>query len=795
MDLQDKTKEQLIKELLELSQKYNSLKNSVETELLERKHSQQVLDESQKSLHKAQKLAQIGVWDWDAKTDKVIWSDELYRITGLDSKLPAPSYAEQAKIYTPRSWQILKNAVEKTMKTAEEYQLELDLIHADGSIRNINAFGGVKLDSMGQITGLFGTLQDVTEHKLSESIFRDIIEKNPMSIQILNMEGHVIQVNPAHTKLFGVRPPADYSIFEDTQLLKQGLGKLFEKIKKGEIVYFPDSYYNVKDIDPSFPDSPVWIKAIGFSLNNNNGMPDRIVIMHENITERRQAEALLNDIIDKNPMSIQIIDKGGFTIRGNPAYIQLFGALPPIDFSIFDDLERKSPEMEKLILRAKNGEVVHLPDIYFNAHEAVPEAPDIPLWIRALLFPLKKSGDRPERFVFMHENITERKKAEQELIKAKEHAEESDHLKSAFLANMSHEIRTPMNGILGFADLLKDSRLSGKEQKEYISIIERSGVRMLNIINNIIDISKIEAGLMKIDTKESNINEQIEYIYTFFKPEASAKGINLSFNNPLTAKEATIKTDSEKFYAILTNLVKNAIKYTEKGEIEIGYFKKGETLEFYVKDTGIGIPKDKHSAIFERFIQADIADKMARQGAGLGLSISKAYVEMLGGQFWIESIEGIGSTFYFTMPYNTEPKENSTVQNDVASVKSGDSVKNLKILIAEDDEVSEMLIDITVKSFVKEMLKVRTGIEAVEACREHPDIDLILMDIQMPKMGGYEATRQIRQFNKEVVIIAQTAYGLTGDREKSIESGCDDYISKPINKDELRALIQKHFWQ
>jgi CheY-like chemotaxis protein len=302
---------------------------------------------------------------------------------------------------------------------------------------------------------------------------------------------------------------------------------------------------------------------------------------------------------------------------------------------------------------------------------------------------------------------------------------------------------------------------------------------------------------MKLDTKASNINEQIEYIYTFFKPEADAKGIKLSFNNPLTAKEATIKTDREKFYAIFTNLVKNAIKYTGKGTIELGYTlvetHNCASLQFYVKDTGIGIPKDKQSAIFERFIQADITDKMARQGAGLGLSISKAYVEMLGGNIWIESIEGMGSIFYFTLPYNTEQKEKSTLQNAVTSVASDNLVENLKILIAEDDEVSEILIDITVKSFVKELLKVRTGVEAVKACREHPDIDLILMDIRMPEMGGYEATRQIRQFNKEVVIIAQTAYGMTGDREKSIESGCNDYIAKPVNKDELHSMIQKHF--
>jgi len=233
--------------------------------------------------------------------------------------------------------------------------------------------------------------------------------------------------------------------------------------------------------------------------------------------------------------------------------------------------------------------------------------------------------------VFMHD-ITDRKKKELELLRAKEKAEESDRLKSAFLANMSHEIRTPMNGILGFADLLKTPDLSGEEQQEYIRIIRKSGDRMLNIINDIVDISKIESGQMKVDISETNINEQTEFIYNFFMPEANKKGIQLILRNGLPEKEAIISTDNEKVYAILTNLVKNAIKFTGKGSIEFGYEKQDMFLKYYVKDTGYGIPDNRQMAIFDRFVQADIADSRAFQGAGLGLSISRAYVEMLGGE-------------------------------------------------------------------------------------------------------------------------------------------------------------------
>lgn len=398
--------------------------------------------------------------------------------------------------------------------------------------------------------------------------------------------------------------------------------------------------------------------------------------------------------------------------------------------------------------------------------------------------------------VFIHD-ITDRKNMINELIIAKEKAEESDRLKSAFLANMSHEIRTPMNGILGFAALLKESNLSGAQQNEYIKIIEKSGERMLNIISEIVDISKIESGLMEVYLKATNINEIIEYVYDLLKSSAEDKKLHFSYTASLSSKEATIYTDGEKLYSVLTNLVKNSMKYTDFGMIEFGYNKRGDYLEFFVKDTGIGIPKDRQEAIFKRFIKADISDKMARQGAGLGLSIAKAFVEILGGKIWVESEEGKGSVFYFTLPYNTEPIEKIGIKNILRSMivdnHINPKVSGLKILIVEDDETSEILLSVMVKEFSKEILKASTGNEAVEMCHNHPDIDLILMDIQIPGLNGYMATHQIRQFNKEIIIIAQTAFAQSGDREKSIKAGCNDYVAKPISKAELLSIIQKHF--
>ena len=392
------------------------------------------------------------------------------------------------------------------------------------------------------------------------------------------------------------------------------------------------------------------------------------------------------------------------------------------------------------------------------------------------------------------QDITERKESEKAIIKARLKAEESDRLKSAFLANMGHEIRTPMNGILGFSELLKNPALTGKEQQEYVSIIEKSGSRMLNIINDLIDISKIESGQMNVNLSVYNINEQSDFVYAFFSPEVNSKRLKLYYSCGLTTDEAIIKTDKEKVNAILINLIKNAIKFTDKGSIEFGYKKKHGMLEFFVKDTGIGISPEQKDVIFERFRQGNDSLNRNYDGAGLGLSISKSFVEMLGGKIWLESVLNRGSEFKFTIPYNnTQPKK--TDKRIISQNEIKTDLRDLNILIAEDDFVSENLISNLIKDFSKEIFRSRTGLEAVEACRNNPGLDLILMDMKMPELDGYEATTQIRKFNKKVVIIAQTAYAQADDRNKALEVGCNDYLAKPIRHHELLFLIKKYFPQ
>ncbi|MDY0103949.1 MAG: PAS domain S-box protein [Lentimicrobium sp.] len=359
---------------------------------------------------------------------------------------------------------------------------------------------------------------------------------------------------------------------------------------------------------------------------------------------------------------------------------------------------------------------------------------------------------------------------------AKEKAEESDRLKSAFLANMSHEIRTPMNGILGFTQLLKEPQLTGDEQIEYIGLIEKSGDRMLNIINDIVDISKIEAGLMTVHYSETKINDQIKFLFHFFKPEVEEKEIHFSYNTSLTDLESVILTDREKVYSVLTNLIKNAIKFTHEGFINIGCIRKDNFLEFTVKDSGVGVDIEKQKIIFERFRQGSELPTRNYEGAGLGLSISKAFVEMLGGRIWIKSSKGSGSEFTFTIPYKTPEKSISVAEPQESQEEQ--LLSNLKILIADDDSVSTMLLTLILEDFCDKILVAKTGTEAVEMVRNNHDLDLILMDIKMPEMDGYEATKIIRQFNNSIIIIAQTAYGMMYDREKALETGCNDHISR-----------------
>ncbi len=379
-----------------------------------------------------------------------------------------------------------------------------------------------------------------------------------------------------------------------------------------------------------------------------------------------------------------------------------------------------------------------------------------------------------------------------ELQLAKEKAEESDRLKTAFMANMSHEVRTPMNGILGFTELLREPDLTGDEKDKYISIIQQSGRRMLDTVNDIIEISKIETGLISLNPTSVDINDVLEGLVLFFQPEAVKKNIHLYIEKLVDKKEAKIVTDKHKFESIISNLIKNAIKYTNKGDIKTGYYKNSGEIEFCIIDTGIGISKERQKAVFDRFVQADIEDKKARGGSGLGLSISKAYAEAIGGDLWlVRSIPDSGSEFRFKLPLNIFPGNMKKKADNVH--KPHRLLKDLTVLVVEDDEVSYQYLTKLLTNIAKEILWAKDGAEAVEMTKNKSHIDVILMDMLMPNMNGFEATKQIRKFNKDIIIIAQTALALASERDEILASGCNDYISKPVFLAGLKEILSKYF--
>ena len=384
-----------------------------------------------------------------------------------------------------------------------------------------------------------------------------------------------------------------------------------------------------------------------------------------------------------------------------------------------------------------------------------------------------------------------RKEAEDALIEALKKAQESDRLKTAFLHNISHEIRTPMNAIMGFAGLLDNPDISDEEMHYYVSIIKKGGTRMLNTLNDLMTISLLETGNETLNITEYNLVDEVRNIYEFYQPEVTKKGLNFINQNQEDQQEVIINTDRDKVFAVMSNLVKNAIKYTHEGFIKIGYSITDTGVNFFVEDSGIGVPEDRKEAIFQRFIQADIEDREAYEGNGLGLSISKSYIEMLGGEIKLKSEVGKGSTFTVFIPttINTTTIKSDKTENTTAT----DKIRlDLTVLIAEDDAVSELYLRAILKSLDCKILTATNGYEAVEQVRQNPDIDIVLMDLKMPVMDGYKATAEIRKTNKDIIIIAQTAYALSGDREKALAAGCNWYITKPINQTILIELLQRY---
>lgn len=388
-------------------------------------------------------------------------------------------------------------------------------------------------------------------------------------------------------------------------------------------------------------------------------------------------------------------------------------------------------------------------------------------------------------------NAIERKQVIRELEEAKQKAEESDQLKTAFLASMSHEIRTPMNHIIGFIELLKDPNLSEQEKNEFFSIIRNSGNHLLKLIDDIIDIAKIEANQLEIHSVETSLNDFLKEQYSAFREQLNngpKNKINFSLSIPGKKVSDFVKIDTLRLQQVLTNLLANSIKFTREGSIRFGYEMQDEnTLRFFVEDTGIGIPAENQQLIFDRFRQLDYSYSREFSGTGLGLAISKGLVELLGGTIWVKSKPGEGSTFFFTIPYNPL----SPVQQQAAMIAKTSGEYNFEgktILVVEDDEINYRFLEITLSKTRAHILHADNGQTAVEISLTE-NVDLVLMDIQIPVIDGYTATRMVKEAKPNLPVIAQTAHALDDERNQCIEAGADAYVAKPINRKQLLLKI------
>ena len=389
------------------------------------------------------------------------------------------------------------------------------------------------------------------------------------------------------------------------------------------------------------------------------------------------------------------------------------------------------------------------------------------------------------------ENISARKKYEAELIASREKAVESDKLKTAFMSNISHEIRTPLNAIVGFSTLLGEPDIDSEKKESYIDLITKSSDHLLGIVSDIMEISNIEAGIVKLKKTEINLNTFLNDLYKQYKPKALEKGIELKITTELPDRSSYIQADKTKLVQVLSNLLNNAFKFTDAGQIEFGYELRNDFLKFYVKDTGIGIPVDMHDKIFDRFYQVNYSSSRPYEGIGLGLSICKAFIELSGGRIWLESNPDRGTTFYFTLPYILEGQVHTIEQNNISQEYKNRN-GNRTLLIAEDDESNYFLLTEFLSSKSVNIIRAKNGKEAIEICKSGEKIDLVLMDIKMPVMNGLEATGVLTVLLPDLPVIAQTAYSGEMNKKNLLSNGFIDYISKPYRKSDLIELVNKY---
>jgi PAS domain S-box-containing protein len=669
-----------------------------------------------------------------------------------------------------------------------------------------------------ELTEKYKELLLAKEQAMQSSNFTQMLfNESPMGLALSKLNGELVDINKAYANIIG------YSIEETLQLTywditpekyaKQEELQLASLNKTG--VYGP---YEKEYIHKS--GKLISVRLQGRIITKEN--QDFIWSSVEDITDKKEAELLLQEQNEEylvlneeyqaqNEELLSAIEKAERSeTRFKALHNASFGGIAIHDKGMILDCNQglvavtgypieELIGMDGLLLIAEqsrdfvSGNILNK---YEKPYESVgirKNGEEYPIRIEARQIPYKGKNVRIVEF----RDITDQKKTEQELKTAKEKAEESDQLKTEFINNMSHEIRTPMNGILGFSDLLNEQDITDAKRKYYIQIIQNSGNQLLHIIDDILEISALGTKQVRPQIEELCLNEFLSELLAIFERKAKENQTPLNLKKGLPDDESTLLTDPYKLNRIVSNLLENSLKFTHSGFIEMGYTLQNDNIAIYVKDTGIGIHPEKQELIFERFSQENKEVSQNVGGLGLGLSIAKENAELLGGKITLESEKGNGATFYVSIPYKPAKQKQTVNILNSSQIPNSNKTRNQTILVAEDEEVNFMFLEILLSEFDDKLtiIHAKDGKDAVDICKINDQIDLILMDIKMPVMNGIDATKKIRQFRQHLPIIAQTAYSTIQEKEEAIAAGCNDFISKPIKKENLLAITSNYLLQ
>ncbi len=741
------------------------------------------------------------------------------------------------QIITPKNYQAIRPGYDKVFN-GEKVEFEVEI--AETWFRTVML--PYHTNKKGIVTEIIGYSHDITPRKQMEetllesenrlqSIFNSV---NSIPIQGYDKDMRVIFWNPASEKLYGYTRQEALSKRIDELIIPENIrDELLNGIQRWhkQGIPVPPNEYTLRT------KSKKSVKVFSNMVMITNYRREKeIFCIDVDMTEINKARIaliksktqlqkernLFSRIAETSPVSIIQVNRNGKIIYANNAAEKILGhTKAELENLNYNDFQwkittwegEKFPE-EQLPFQVVKKQAKPV----FDVEHAIEWADGTRKYLSINAAPLWDEKGNFEGMVAVIEDITSRKKAEEQIIHkneeylaaneelseslerikdmnieleiAKEKAEESDRLKSAFLANMSHEIRTPMNAIVGFSSFLKDENKTQEEINQYADIIINSGNHLLNIINDIIDISKIDAGKYSITPEPLDINALLRELYHFFHSMLiHEKKYNVQLLLHIPQNELHAVTDKTRLRQILTNLIGNAVKFTEKGQIEFGYHMQKQEIIFFVMDTGIGIAPEHQDVIFNRFHKAADNDNKFYSGTGLGLSIAKACTQMLGGKIWLNSTLGKGTTFYFSIAY----KPGKTIHKAPDSIeKQQIDFNGEHILIAEDDNSNYLYMKRIFQDYNLKITHVTTGKEAFEKVVSDDSIKLVLMDIKMPEMDGLEATRIIRHSGSNIPIIAQTAYAFPSDTQKSMDAGCNDFISKPIKASQLLKIISKY---